>query len=628
MKLFKDFLPINASGLRNLKIILVFMTLFQSINVPLQAQVRKVWAVGDGEKIFKFDTDHFAENGNSIWNGKAIKLRGLYNEVLGFQIIVEMDSLGVEALEISITPPLHKKSGRAIGGSGNIRYGDKGSIEFFTQHYLNVTRPTKPHWFYGSENSAPEKMIGWIPDALIPSYAKQARGGFPVKVPPTEATVWRRQNELIITPRPAQINQGFWVDVYLPRDRNYPAGIYKSELIEWENGKAKVETPLEIEIINAYMPDENHSNVWVYNSGLDVLQTYFPELTHFQIQNMIKFEAHRHRVDLTGGFKANSSFFNEVILADYLPYLDGSAYTPQNGYHGPGQGEGEKIFPIGMYGRQVLGNTKESVQKESDKWVLWFEDNAPEVKYFWYMIDEPGPVQYPWIKERASWIKSNPGPGNKMPTHITTGYTEELKDEIDIWNAFDGVELNRLEELKQQGKDYWYYNGNRPRYGSFILEGTAVDMRINGWINYLYNINTWFVWESTHWTHNFQGPKGRLAQRVFNEPLTFINWQFEFGNGDGILFYPGRMPNQLQEDRGINLVIPSIRLKNIRRGQQDFELLWLFEQKVDRDKAKSLARQIVVKAMSEIEMTEKVAWSQRGDDYDRIRNHLLDILKK
>ncbi len=215
-----------------------------------------------------------------------------------------------------------------------------------------------------------------------------------------------------------------------------------------------------------------------------------------------------------------------------------------HGYHGPGEGMEEKLFPIGMYGSQVLGTTKEKMQEESDKWALWFEKNAPDVIYFKYMIDEPGPSQYSFINEQAGWIKSNPGPGKKMKIQVTTGYVEDLKDAVDIWDAYDGVELDRMEELKKEGKDYWFYNGNRPRYGSTILEGTAVDLRVNGWIKYLYGINTWFVWHSTHWTHNSQGPKGRLQQRIFNEPLTFINEHLEWGNGDGVLFYPGRMPYQ------------------------------------------------------------------------------------
>ncbi len=514
-----------------------------------------------------------------------------------------------------------------IGGSGAIRYGDQGYIEFFSQHYLQVKNPTQSNWFYGSENSAPARMTGWIPDALIPSDALQGKGGFPLTIPPTKEQVYRHQNIVEIMPRKASLNQGFWVDLYLPRDRNYPAGIYKSELQVWANGKIFSRIPVKIEILNAYLPDENHSNVWVYSSGMDELGAYFPGLNQKEIRQMFKAEAHRHRIELVGGFNAHQSVFNDTILEDYKPYLDGSAYTPAYGYHGPGEGMKEKLFPIGMYGSQVLGTTKEKIQEESDKWALWFEKNAPGVIYFKYMIDEPGPSQYSFINEQAGWIKSNPGPGKRLKTQVTTGYVEDIKDAVDIWDAYDGVEVERMEELKKEGKDYWFYNGNRPRYGSTILEGSAVDLRVNGWIKYLYGINTWFVWQSTHWTHNSSGPKASLQQRIFNEPLTFINGHLDWGNGDGVLFYPGMMPYQEEENRGLNRIMPSIRLKNIRRGQQDFELLWLAENKAGRDKTEALARELVVKAMDEVDMNDKVYWPQNGDAYDAMRDRLLDIIE-
>lgn len=617
-------MKINLNIMEVTRYITLFLLIcFSDVN----AQIASVWAVGDGEKIFKDDTDHSAKSGNSIWDGESVNLRGLYNEVLGFQIIVEVDSIGAKGLEISMDPPVHQKSGMIIGGSGAIKYGDKGYIEFFSQHYLQVKNPTQPNWFYGSEKSAPEKMTGWIPDALIPSDALVGQGGFPLTILPTKEQIYRHQNIVEIIPRRVSLNQGFWIDLYLPRDKAYPVGKYISEIQIWENGKIFSKIPVQIEIINAYMPDENHSNVWMYNSGMEELSAYFPELSSQEIRGMIKNEAHRHRIELVGGFKAHQSVYDEKILEDYKPFLDGSAYTPAFGYHGPGESIGENLFPIGMYGNQVLGTTKEKMQEESDKWALWFEKNAPGINYFKYMIDEPGPSQYSFIKEQVGWIKSNPGPGKNVKIQVTSGYVEDLKDAVDIWDAFDGVELNRLEGLQNQGKDYWFYNGNRPRYGSEILEGTAVDLRVNGWIKYLFGINTWFVWQSTHWTHNSQGPKGRLQQRIFNEPLTFINEHLDWGNGDGLLFYPGSMPHQKEENRGINRIMPSIRLKNVRRGQQDYELLWLAEKKIGGDKVKALAREIVVKAMDEIAMDDKVYWPQNGDAYDAMRDRLLDIIK-
>jgi hypothetical protein len=150
---------------------------------------------------------------------------------------------------------------------------------------------------------------------------------------------------------------------------------------------------------------------------------------------------------------------------------------------------------------------------------------------------------------------------------------------------------------------------------------------VNSWILYKYGINTWFIWHSTHWQHNGQGPKKHLQQNIFENPLTFINNNMEFGNGDGILFYPGHMPYYPEEDRGLNEVFPSIRLKNIRRGQQDADILRMAEQKVGREKIISIINKVVPKALSEVSMKDSVQWSQNGDDYDKVRDQLLQLLK-
>ena len=213
-----------------------------------------------------------------------------------------------------------------------------------------------------------------------------------------------------------------------------------------------------------------------------------------------------------------------------------------------------------------------------------------------------------------------------MPIFTTTSYQEELSGAIDIWAGFDGVDLTILPDIRKKGGDHWFYNGNRPRYGTLILEGTAVDLRVNSWILYKYGINTHFIWEGAQWQHNMQGPKAHLHQNMYENPLTFINEHLEFCNGDGILFYPGRMPFYPNEDRALNRIFPSIRLKNIRRGQQDACIMWMAQQKVGKERVISIIQKVVPKALSEVSMKDTVQWSEHGDDYDKIRDELLKLL--
>lgn len=587
-----------------------------------RAEVVGVWAVNDGEKVYRFEAGHPARTGNSVWDGRTIQLRGLRNEVLAFQVIVETDHRGVERLEVSLGAFVHQGSGAVMGGIPSV-YGPRGGSEVFSQHYLQVERPTPPAWFYGSEASGPPRPTGWIPDPLIPAAATRDKGGFPVTVPAAGEQIVRTDHEMSIQPAASLQNQGFWVDVYLPRDPEMPAGLYRGEVRVIAEGEEVARLPIELRLLDAVMPDENHSTVWLYTSNVG---RYFPDLPEEEITRMVKYAAQRHRIEVVGGFRAHRSRFDSRIMEAYRPWLDGSGFTPAQGYYGPGQGKGETLFPVGMYGQPVLGSNQEEVREQADRWVEWFEDNAPEVLYFWYLVDEPGESYFPWIRERAHWIHGHSGPGRRLPVFTTRGYTEELAGDIDIWCNYNGVDLERMPAIIAQGKHYWFYNGFRPRYGAVLLEAEAVDFRVNAWAKYIHQVPVWFLWEGTHWTHNHQGPKGHLHQRVFSEPVTFASWSGTGANGDGIVFYPGRNPFYPEEDRGINELIGSIRLKNIRRGQQDYELMWLAEQKVGRERVLQLVRSVVPESL-EADLKGPVRWSQRGSDFDRVREQLLDLLE-
>ena len=82
-------------------------------------------------------------------------------------------------------------------------------------------------------------MTGWIPDALIPTDAIEGRGGFPVDVGKNQ-------------------NQGFWIDVELPRDqKNFPAGEYDGSDSCFTGRKNYCEIPFEITLLPYYLPDED-----------------------------------------------------------------------------------------------------------------------------------------------------------------------------------------------------------------------------------------------------------------------------------------------------------------------------------------------------------------------------------
>jgi hypothetical protein len=351
--------------------------------------------------------------------------------------------------------------------------------------------------------------------------------------------------------------------------------------------------------------------------------------------------AHRHRFDLIGS-DVHDQPFDKEALERYAPYLNGMFYTPENGYEGPGAGVGERIFPIGMYGSPVLGETEQEMQREADKWMGWFEEQEWKGQCFLYLIDEPLPDKFEWINSRSQAIKSSAGPGKNLPVLTTRPYTEGIEDAIDIWC---GSIINAKEKLgaDEQGKPTWFYNGYRPSSGAVILEAAAIDLRVNGgWLKWRYDLDNYFLWHSTHWKHNHQGPRGRWHQNVYGHPVTFVLYRehtdthiddlyyvkggLYWGNGDGILFYPGRDPFFMEQDRGINGPISSIRMKNLRRGIQDYEYMWLAAERAGKAVVDTIVQAAIPQGLHEADRGSQATWSSCGSDWDGYRSKLAELI--
>ena len=75
----------------------------------VSAGVRRVWAIGDGDKVDRDDTIHPGRAGNAVWDGTSIRLFGARNEIVAFQLIVEADGSGIRALSATL-PELRSDS--------------------------------------------------------------------------------------------------------------------------------------------------------------------------------------------------------------------------------------------------------------------------------------------------------------------------------------------------------------------------------------------------------------------------------------------------------------------------------------------------------------------------------------
>ena len=152
------------------------------------AGVRRIWAVNDGEKIERDATAHPAAARNSVWDGRAIHLFAARNEIVAFQVIVQADERGVDALSVRL-PSLASASDRIPykePAADPTDYVDR-PIQIFTEHYMLVATPSHASWVYDRRSpAAPPDPTGWKPVQLVPENARAGRGGLPVAVSPRQ----------------------------------------------------------------------------------------------------------------------------------------------------------------------------------------------------------------------------------------------------------------------------------------------------------------------------------------------------------------------------------------------------------------------------------------------------------
>lgn len=561
-----------------------------------------IWAVSDGEKIERDDLNSPLKRANSVWNGSRIKLFGARNEIIAFQLIVEVGDQGVGALSVSLRELALK------GGKAKIRYAPPASdptnyvgreIQLFSVNYLNVTRPTGASWIYrpGSP-SAPKDSLGWKPVQLVPENAKQGKGGFPLKVA-------------------AGNNQAIWIEIYTRRD--LPAGVYAGRVAVTADGKT-TNVPVELELFDFTLPDENSMAAMVYYDRSQ------PEL--YQGRNLDaeyhRF-AHRQRVELVHAY-------NVATAQAAMGRFRGTDFTKANGYEGPGEGVGNTIIPATFYGPGRDFDERESAWRKSDEWMSFLKEHLPRAVTFVYMPDEPNREQFARIRRLAENIKSNPGPGGKLPVFVTRHYTEELDGAIDIWDSGPRqYNIKRAESERARGRDHWVYNGGRPAGGAIVIDAPATDARVMPWACFKHGVKVYFYWHGVHWRHNSQ-KQGERIQNVWANPVTFDNRgqpgrpynDQNFANGDGVLIYPGEEKLHSEEDRGVAGPVSTVQMANLRRGLQDHQYLAM-ARKLGLNAAVDEALQSVVPRVFSDAKAE-IGFAESGDVFEAARYKLAQAI--
>ncbi|WP_338667633.1 DUF4091 domain-containing protein [Pseudodesulfovibrio methanolicus] len=597
--------------------------------------ITAVWVNNGEDKVVKDElrASKGADVANSVWDGRTIHLFAARNEVVNFNTVIESASSKAQDVRVSVSDLVSddgKISSRKAEGDGVFDYRGR-NIELFFVRYLQIVGLSQlaysPTY---DERHVPEKLQ--LPYTLSWSKAK-SHGEFKdrpnaFKFYPDIAVPIEAVGSFSI---PKGENQSIWTDIYVPRDAK--PGIYKGTLTVAEGGGSPLELPIELEVLPLDMPDKFNAKTMVWMNTEDIYYRFTGikwrdagsvtpairktmDTAWYRYMQMAK----RHRVHMiTQGVE----LFSKERFSRMGKVFDGELFTHKHDYEGPGYGVPSDIYSVGTYGiwrmlRSSAQKSKEAMWKLSNHVVDSMEKSYPDVEYFIYLKDEPhGKKAFAEVEQWAQWIKTNPGSGHRLKTFCTVPLPvkQQYMSDVDIalegWGQKD-VYQKALAKLKAEKGKVMTCNGWRPSSGTFMIEDDGVALRVNGWIQFKHNIDRWFFWAGT----NYHNPSTvRYQTNVFREACTFGRkkgsihskygeWGNGYGNGDGLLFYPGTDTVYPEDSYGLLGPIASLRLKLWRRGLQDYEYLRMAHE-VDPQAVEALVKKMVPESLWELGVSNK-----------------------
>jgi len=615
-----------------------------------------VWANSGEDKVTRDELRYTLGQAqpNYVWDGEKVTLKADKNEVIAFNTILEAATEVVEINHFELShlsgPGGYILHNGAAEGDELFNWVDR-EIEHFYVRYLEIKGLSRLFYEHYDERHIPSRLQRPYTGEGFGYGSWQDRPGANKEFPDIAVPL---DLELPFTIA-AGSNQSIWTDIFVPKDA--PAGDYSGTLQIVESGGEVRTILVELEVLNFVLPDEPNSKTMLYLGYMDTNLRYLGEAYPQGAYNKALSEkirdrhfliARRHKISLIDSNRGSDAWPHDAPRPAWNSRLDGSLFTAENGYDGPGIGLGNNVYSIGTYGTwSWQGGDEATMWERTDNWASWFHDNSPETEIFLYLIDESS--DYEQTNTWASWMDSNPGIGSTIPSFATaslpsamhhmpnldiaagwmaTGITDQWQSAADYLNA-------------TPGKSAYMYNGKRPAAGSFAIEDDGVSLRQLPWAQYKKNISRWFYWESTYY-NNFQGGTGQTD--VFNSAFTFgTNTGFNpvigetgwnYSNGDGVLFYPGTDTVFPDSSYGIKGPIVSLRMKHWRRGIQDVDYLTLAAA-VDPVATAQIVQDMNPEVLWEPGVSDPgdptwnrtdISWSIDPDDWEDARSALIDII--
>ncbi|PTL81571.1 DUF4091 domain-containing protein [Vitiosangium sp. GDMCC 1.1324] len=522
-----------------------------------------VWGVSAMEKV---------QPQTAPGSSSSVRLFAARNEFVSFQVGLHGGDSGWSGVSASLP---------ALEGPMRIEGAD---IVLYRETLLHVTHPTMPY-----------SKVGWWPDGLVPDVDEtvgEKRQAFPMDVPANES-------------------RALWVDVHVPMDAP-PGEYYGTVEVVGANGY-RLQVDVALTVVDWVMPSTSSLRTSFLVWTPSVCQAFTGQrecsredqlrlLSYFQKLGL------EHRITFVSRFDPQDIPDWPTFEQWWGPFLSGTAPLRLPGakmtcveYAGPPTPEQLKEFEAetGARGLQSLS--------------------------FFPVGDEP-----PWnstYDEVLAHARLSRQVAPNLRTMLTIWSIDELDrrgltDLIDIGVVIvdylykspgkpeaEGRGLSRYEAfLRRPNRELWIYQS----CGTHGCGGVrSENVPGQGWPSYMVDVSPAKA-RALEWISFQVGATGEHYYQVAEMLSSAWTDQYKYGgNGDGTLVYPGTVS---VIGGTTSVPLPSLRLKLIRQGMQDYEWLKQVRDSGDPAFAQAVARDLV-----------RAPWlvPDDGDSFERARVLLI-----
>lgn len=341
-----------------------------------------------------------------------------------------------------------------------------------------------------------------------------------------------------------------WIDLFIPP--NAEPGLYRGSVIISSASCGKTELPFEVEVRPIILPTVPTVRTAFGNGALSVCM----EKAHGVTKGSPQYQ------------KLTEDYYWMLVEHRVSPY-----YIPADVYSDeahrflddprvtffviPARGSGEKS---GIWNDDEMKRLSDRLERTG-----WIDKGA------FYVIDEPKEESFSDVVRVGKRIHSiNPRFRYLMtPSSGKIFARQDIIEEafVGIWVPMISVMSKRAEReilLKEQkkGKELWWYTCIAPKWRgmNYFIDESATAPRLHPWMNHLYGNTGILYWATDYWK--------QVGCNPWSETETFPT-----GNGDGSLVYPGT---------GAVGPVASIRLKMLREGLEEYELLAMLGKRLEK----------------------------------------------